>query len=357
MTQREKRYIDGLLARDERVTRELFYGLLRPLLVSVIMNVFRGEANYDEVVSDLYCHLMEKEAHRLQSFGMVAEKKEREKDSIALLLAWLKSVVHNYFVNQGMKELPETKVERYVFNDEGELISVDFPDDAAGDPQVKMDADTFVQMAGVERDKDVLRMSFIEGQSPEDIATALGVSVDLVYTIKSRALKRLKKKARFAKTPRSLCAILCEQYALACHGIYHSLEELKQISLEWGWLDGEGMLREDVGKLCGHFGLTVCSEDSDFAHLSDALSQEIPVVVAVDGGELTGNPLEEKLEDVLSGEWPDHCVAVLFYDEVSQVVAVYDPICGAMPLLVSRKRFEDAWADSGRFMMTVPSRV
>ena len=357
MTQREKRYVDGLLARDERVTRELFYRLLRPMLQGTILNVFRGEADYDEVVSDLYCHLMKKDAHRLRSFGMVEEKKERDKDSIVMLLCWLKSVVHNYFVNQGMKELPETKIERYVFNDDGELISVDLPDDAAGDPQVKMDADAFVQMVDVERDKDVLRMSFIEGQSPEEIAASLGVSVDLVYTIKSRALKRLKKKARFAKTPLSLCAIMCEQYALACHGIYYSLEELKQLSLERGWLDGEGMPREDLGKLCGHFGLPVCAREADFVRLSDALSQEIPVVVAVDGGELTGNPLEEKLEDVLSGEWPDHCVAVLFYDESAQVVAVYDPICGTMPLWVSKKRFEDAWADSGHFMMTVPSHV
>lgn len=357
MTQREKRYIDGLLARDERVTRELFYRLLRPMLQGIILNVFRGEADYDEVVSDLYCHLMEKDAHRLRSFGMVAEKEGREKDNITLLLGWLKRVVHNYYLNQGMKELPESKKERYVFNDDGELISIDIPDDTTESPQVKMDADTFVQMAGAERDKDVLRMAFLDGQSPEEIAAALGVSIELVYTIKSRALKRLKKKARFAKTPQSLCAIMCEQYALACYGVYRSLEELKQLSLERGWLDGEGMLREDMGKLCSHFGLLVCSGEADFVHLSDALSQEIPVVVALDGGELTGNLLEEKLEDILSGEWPDHCVAVLFYDESAQVVAVYDPICGTMPLWVSKKRFEDAWADSGHFMMTVPSHV
>ena len=71
------------------------------------------------------------------------------------------------------------------------------------------------------------------------------------------------------------------------------------------------------------------------------------VIAIVDGGELTGNPFDEALEDILVGEKPDHCVSVLNIDIPAGEVVLYDPSFGDIPLTVTLSKFLDAWADSG----------
>ena len=60
--------IDALLARDERVTEQFFFGNCRPLFVSIIKNVFLYKVDYDEFVNEFYLYLMENDAYRLRQF-------------------------------------------------------------------------------------------------------------------------------------------------------------------------------------------------------------------------------------------------------------------------------------------------
>ena len=66
----------------------------------------------------------------------------------------------------------------------------------------------------------------------------------------------------------------------------------------------------------------------------------------MDGGELIGDPVEERLEDVFAGGIVDHCVVVLSIDIQADEVALYDPAFGVVPLTVTLAHFLDAWADS-----------
>ena len=77
-----------------------------------------------------------------------------------------------------------------------------------------------------------------------------------------------------------------------------------------------------------------------------ALEEGKQVIAAVDGGELIGDPVEERLEDVFVGGIVDHCVVVLGIDVDMDDVALYDPAFGPIPLSVSVAHFLDAWADS-----------
>lgn len=90
-----------------------------------------------------------------------------------------------------------------------------------------------------------------------------------------------------------------------------------------------------------------------FEDLVYALDKDKQVIVAVDGGEITGNPIEERLEDAFAGEVSDHTVVVLTIDESAGEVCLYDPACGPMPLTVELDRFIDAWDDSGNFALIV----
>ena len=77
-----------------------------------------------------------------------------------------------------------------------------------------------------------------------------------------------------------------------------------------------------------------------------ALEEGKQVIAAVDGGELIGDPLEERLEDILAGGIVDHCVVVLSASVPDDEVVLYDPAFGPVPLTVTIAHFLDAWEDS-----------
>lgn len=60
----DKQITDALIARDERVTRQFFFGNCRPLFMSIIRNVFSYEVDYDEFVNEFYLYLMEFQLRR-----------------------------------------------------------------------------------------------------------------------------------------------------------------------------------------------------------------------------------------------------------------------------------------------------
>ena len=48
----DQQIIEALIARDEQVTRQFFFGNCRPLFLSIIRYVFSYEVDYDEFVNE-----------------------------------------------------------------------------------------------------------------------------------------------------------------------------------------------------------------------------------------------------------------------------------------------------------------
>ena len=66
MTDRE--IIQGLIEKDDGVTREFFFGTCRPLFCSIIGQLFCYDVDYDEFVNELYVDLMDDDARKLREF-------------------------------------------------------------------------------------------------------------------------------------------------------------------------------------------------------------------------------------------------------------------------------------------------
>lgn len=206
----------------------------------------------------------------------------------------------------------------------------------------------------LERDRLVLEKIDIEGVSYDELASLTGITKANLYNIRKRALERLKKKARIAlREADASYAIRCEQYILDMFGIHKSMAELKRIAEEKGWLTDSGVAIENLGKLTMQFGLSVRTGKSDITKIVSAIDSGKQIIAAVDGGELIGNPFEEKLEDVLVGGIADHCVVVLYYDKEEDNVILFNPAFGDIPLTVSSKTFVDAWEDSGYYTIEI----
>lgn len=57
----DQQIIEAMIARDERVTQQFFFGNCRPLFLSIIRYVFSYEVDYDEF-NEFYLRLMENDA-------------------------------------------------------------------------------------------------------------------------------------------------------------------------------------------------------------------------------------------------------------------------------------------------------
>lgn len=174
----DQEIVAGLLARDEKITREFFFVKCRPLMYSVINRFFPYEVNYDELINELYLNLMANDGQGLRTFS--------GKSSI---YQWLKKVAYNYFSNKKKREnmiedsskepdLSEPPVNAYT-------IDTGLPEEA------KLEIKMLLPHLQNERRRLVIQKIIIEGMSYEELAAMIGTSEDNLYNIKRRALMDL----------------------------------------------------------------------------------------------------------------------------------------------------------------------
>lgn len=351
MTSEERRIINGLLAKDNKITRVFFFTKCRPMFHNMIHNVFRDKADYDELVNDLYLYLMEQDGRRLRSFGH-GEVEDNDQNTAYALIKWLKTTAWRYFADKAEREQSIEERRKFVKDEDGEDVDIEIEDKNNKDPEIDIDANIYFDMIRLERDREVLKKYFVEDLEANVISEKLGISKGNLYNIKKRAINRLQQAARYATSEESLCSIICEQYALDVFGIHKSLDSLRLLSAEKGWLTETGVTLENIGVLCREMGLCVEAKlEGGLEDLESAIENGSQVIAAVDGGELTGNQLEEEIEDAFYGQISDHCVVVLAVEE--DTVTLYDPAFGYTPLAVGRSHFLDAWNDSNNYFVRI----
>ena len=85
---KENKIISGLIAHNDTITRQFFYQNCRPLFYKLIGDIFTTHVDYDELVNELYVHLMEDDARRLRSFN-----------GDSSIYQWIKKVAYNFFLD------------------------------------------------------------------------------------------------------------------------------------------------------------------------------------------------------------------------------------------------------------------
>jgi len=338
MTETEKNTIDGLIRRDEKITNGFYFTLCKPMLTSVARGVFMDSRDYEGLLNELLEYLIADNGAMLRQF-----KGKRNKSTF---YKWLGEVANKYFIRK-KKETVKTAPAK---------CQADIPNNKQKEIK-KMDVAALIELVDLERDRLVLKKIDVEGVKYDDLSKLTGLSKANLYNIRKRALERLRQKAKIALGQSdSLCAIRCGQYVLDMFNIHKPLTELKHLAEEKGWLEDNGVNIKNIGSIPKYYGLKTTSRKCNIDSLSFALHEGKQVLVAVDGGELIGNPFEEKLEDVLVGGIADHCVVVLNYDEAEKKVMLFDPAFGEIPLTVSLETFLDAWEDSGYYSIEISNQ-
>lgn len=155
------------------------------------------------------------------------------------------------------------------------------------------------------------------------------------------------------------CAIKSQQLILESVGIDISEEELREEAIRNRWyFPNKGTPLEYSGKLLEYHGLPVQQQlHGSIFNLVSELSKRHPIIVGVDSGELWNKGIDETMEDLIFGEFPDHALIVggIEYNDLLSdwQVNVIDPGTGENLTSYDLEQFEDAWADSDYFMVTL----
>lgn len=153
------------------------------------------------------------------------------------------------------------------------------------------------------------------------------------------------------------CCLECEKFILERLGIEYNENQLLSEGLRQGWQKKEGTALCNVGRHLEAKGLMVTRRyKATPDELAAALEAGESVMVAVDGGELFGNPVEELLEDRVIGQIPDHIVVVLAYDAAKSTVRIFDPYSPKPYDDYPVAQFLDAWKDSQNYLVTINTK-
>lgn len=175
----DQEIIQGLIARDNRVTEQFFYVKCRPLLTAIMRLVFGYPVDYDEMVNELYDYLMADDCFKLRQF--------KYRSSV---YQWMKVVATRFFIRHRNTMIENTSNESpYEREADDEVI------DTVNLICDKMDVARLLQLMENQRYADAIRNLVLNDKEPEQYAREIGVTVENLYNIKKRAMTALTRIA------------------------------------------------------------------------------------------------------------------------------------------------------------------
>lgn len=153
------------------------------------------------------------------------------------------------------------------------------------------------------------------------------------------------------------CSLECEKYILRKLEIPFDEQQLLDDAIQNGWQKEEGTALHNVGRHLEVKGMVVSRKyKCSITDVVEALNNHGYAIAAVDGGELLGDRHEERQEDMLVGEIPDHTVVVLSCSLEKQEITIFDPNSPTVEDTYPIVQFEDAWSDSKNYLVTINTK-
>ena len=173
----DKEIVQGLIARDNRVTEEFFFVKCRPLFCSIIQKVFDYEVEYDEFVNELYVYLMANDASKLRNF-----------EYRSTVYQWLKVLAIRFFINKRARMIDDTSQETPY---DGRSQTADTEKDMTAEGDMERLFDNMPNKRYVH----VIRRLILEDWEPEQLAHEMNITTANLYNIKRRAMAQLTRVA------------------------------------------------------------------------------------------------------------------------------------------------------------------
>lgn len=173
----DQEIIKGLIARDNRITRDFFFVKCRPLFCSIMKLVFDYEVEYDEMVNELYVYLIENDAQKLRNFEYRSS-----------VYQWLKVIAIRFFIKKRARMIDNTSGEPPY--DKQDQIAA-----SESDVAVVYDMERLFKAMPTKRYVHVIRRLILEDWQPEKLAEEMVITTANLYNIKRRAMAQLTRAA------------------------------------------------------------------------------------------------------------------------------------------------------------------
>ena len=173
----DQEIIQGLIARDNQVTKEFFFDKCRPLFYSVMKLVFNHEVDYDEMVDELYVYLMEDDAVKLRNF-----------EYRSTVYQWLKVLAIRFFIKKRARMIDGTSPKPPY--DGGSPMAT-----PESDASAESDLERLFEAMPNKRYVYVIRRLILDDCEPELLAQEMKITVANLYNIKRRAMIQLTRVA------------------------------------------------------------------------------------------------------------------------------------------------------------------
>ena len=169
----DQEIIQGLIARDNRVTEEFFFVRCRPLFYSIMQKVFDYEVDYDEFVNELYVYLMEDDAVKLRKYEYRSS-----------VYQWLKVLAIRYFMKKRARMIEDTSQDA-PYNRQSQS------DVSEEDMSAEGDMERLFNNMPNKRYVYVIRRLILDDWEPEQLAQEMHITTANLYNIKRRAIAQL----------------------------------------------------------------------------------------------------------------------------------------------------------------------
>lgn len=167
-------FIEALRNGNNEVTRQFFYKEIGGILHKIRMEVFRGNVDFDELVSELYLYLSRDNWTKLDGF---------DGKNGCRLRTWMIPVAWRYFMNIRERLLRTEKID-----DNSGVIRDYVRDDLR--IQIAIDVNAVLSRMPNERYAEIIRLLLIEGYASQDVADMLDLRVENIYNLKHRAINQ-----------------------------------------------------------------------------------------------------------------------------------------------------------------------
>lgn len=169
----DQEIIEGLIVRDNRITKDFFFVKCRPLFYSVMRSVFEFEVEYDEMVNELYVYLMEDDASKLRNFQYRST-----------VYQWLKVLALRFFIRRRGQMIEDCSQETHY---DGQVPETTSQSDMTAD----FDIERLFEAMPTKRYAQVIRRLILEDCEPETLAQEMNITTANLYNIKRRSMAQL----------------------------------------------------------------------------------------------------------------------------------------------------------------------
>ena len=178
--------VERVLANDEKAVIYLFYEKFYSIFEYHVYKIWPSEVSVQGLVHEFFLHLAENNWRRLRSFN--PEK--------AQLNTWMSVVSFRFFLNYKKSKIDSNGLVTICEQWDEKILK--YKQEAQ--EQVRMDVTKAIDELKNGTEREVARKLLLDGMELQEVAAQHGLSVDYAYTVKSRALARLRKTLKAYKS-------------------------------------------------------------------------------------------------------------------------------------------------------------